>query len=306
MKFDDDFFSGIRLDNVLKRRSVWTVGDFAGLSAAAIPEINFIREPKLENVKRVLEKYQPSSPTKSHGSKSSDVKDSGDSETTTLKQKEDSQAADIYHSFDDSGSDNVMVKPSESESNEKDSEGMNVESEAKKTLDSESMKTPEKRPPAMDITPKRTITPLIRKTKSARDFTKLNDDDDTPTRNEGIDSNIAGNDNVNVNGERIGNESDDHNGNGHKNIDESMEVDETSGNEGKDTVVLFLKLITLSCCNSSSEILELGLLGDVWFLIWAIIRKMSLRFSSLTWTFFSLPKAMLCEVRFVQVRAGLF
>ncbi|CAD5225420.1 unnamed protein product [Bursaphelenchus xylophilus] len=56
---------GIRLDNVLKRKSIWTIGDFAGLSPSVIKQVPFIKEPKLENVHNFLTSYKPSTSSSS-------------------------------------------------------------------------------------------------------------------------------------------------------------------------------------------------------------------------------------------------
>lgn len=52
-------FRGIRLDNVLKRQRIWTIGDFAGLSEDEVAGLAFVKEPKLENVRQVLRGYKP-------------------------------------------------------------------------------------------------------------------------------------------------------------------------------------------------------------------------------------------------------
>uniref|UniRef100_A0A1I7SIS7 Mitochondrial transcription termination factor family protein n=1 Tax=Bursaphelenchus xylophilus TaxID=6326 RepID=A0A1I7SIS7_BURXY len=50
---------GRRLGNLLKKRNVWTIGDFAGLSPSVIKQVPFIKEPKLENVHDFLTSYEP-------------------------------------------------------------------------------------------------------------------------------------------------------------------------------------------------------------------------------------------------------
>ncbi|CAD5218149.1 unnamed protein product [Bursaphelenchus okinawaensis] len=52
---------GLRMDSVLKKNGIWTVGDFAGLPPSSITGMVYLKEPKLENVTNFLNFYKPAS-----------------------------------------------------------------------------------------------------------------------------------------------------------------------------------------------------------------------------------------------------